>query len=75
MKVINPQYVLRPENIESAYYLYKYTKDKKFLEMGKTYFKSLIKYCKTESGFAHLKSVITKEKSDNMTDIILSKWR
>ena len=72
MKVINPQYVLRPENIESAYYLYKYTKDKKFLKMGKTYFKSLIKYCKTESGYAHLKSVITKEKSDNMESFFLA---
>lgn len=37
MKIISPQYYLRPEIIESAYYLYHYTHDEKYLEMGKTF--------------------------------------
>ncbi len=65
-KVLSEGYYLRPENIESAYYLYHYTKDSKYLEMGETYLNSLIKYCKCEEGYSHLESVLTKEKSDNM---------
>ncbi len=61
-----PDYVLRPEIIESAFYLYRYTKNPKYLEMGKTFYDDLVKYCKTEDGYASLKSVITKEKRDPM---------
>lgn len=70
--VISEYYILRPENIESAYYLYQYTKDKKYLEMGETYLNSLIKYCKTETGYCHLKSVISKEKQDAMESFFLA---
>ena len=35
MESVSDGYVLRPENLESSYYLYHYTKDKKYLEMGK----------------------------------------
>ncbi len=66
MKITSPQYVLRPEIIESAYYLYHYTEDEKYLEMGKTFLDDLVKYCRTPIGFASLKSVITKEKEDDM---------
>ncbi len=61
-----PNYVLRPEAIESAYYLYRFTKNEKYLDMGKTFFDSIVKYCRNEDGYAALKSVITKEKSDQM---------
>ena len=66
MEITSPQYVLRPEIIESAYYLYQYTQDKKYLEMGKTFLNDIVKYCRTPAGFASLKSVITKEKEDDM---------
>lgn len=65
-KVLSEPYFLRPENIESAYYLYFYTKDKKYLKMGVDYLESLIKYCKTDEAYSHLESVITKQKSDHM---------
>ncbi|MFA8342684.1 MAG: glycoside hydrolase family 47 protein [Rhodothermaceae bacterium] len=65
-EVLSAPYFLRPENIESAYYLYHYTKDEKYIKMGKTYLESLIKYCRAEEGYSHLESVVTKEKSDNM---------
>ena len=61
-----PNYVLRPEIIESAYYLYKITNNEKYLEMGKTFFNSIVKYCRIEEGYAALKNVITKEKDDQM---------
>ena len=63
MEVTYPGYVLRPENIESAYYLYHFTKDDKYREMGKIYLQSIINYCRLEEGYASLRSVITKENS------------
>jgi len=72
MKITFPQYVLRPENIESAYYLYHYTHDEKYLEMGKTYFDNIVKYCRTKIGYSGLKNVITKEKDDEMQSFFLA---
>jgi len=72
MKITYPGYVLRPEIIESAYYLYHYTHNEKYLEMGKTFLNSIIKYCRTDAGFAELKSVITKEKEDSMESFFLA---
>jgi len=66
MKITYDGYALRPEIIESAYYLYTYTKDPRYLEMGRTFLDSLIQHCKTDSGYAALKSVVTKEKKDDM---------
>jgi Glycosyl hydrolase family 47 len=66
MKITYDGYALRPEIIESAYYLHTYTKDARYLEMGRTFLDSLMRYCKTDSGYAALKSVATKEKKDDM---------
>ncbi len=72
MKVISGGYPLRPEIIESAYYLYRLTKDPRYLEMGRTFFDSLVKYCKTDAGYAALRNVETKEKRDNMESFFLA---
>ena len=66
MTITNPQYPLRPEIIESTYYLYTYTHDAKYLAMGKTYLDALMKYCHTEDGFAALADVRSKKKADDM---------
>jgi len=66
MEVTAPQYVLRPEAIESAYYLYRTTGDERYRKMAETYFAAIKKYCRTPAGFAHLRSVVTKEHSDAM---------
>ncbi|MBN1292876.1 MAG: glycoside hydrolase family 47 protein [Candidatus Latescibacteria bacterium] len=65
-------YVLRPEIIESAYYLYHYTGDEKYRKMGETFLQSLIIYCRTDEGYAALKSVVTKEKEDSMESFFLA---
>ena len=62
MEVTSAGYILRPEIIESTYYLYHYTKDPKYLAMGKVLFADFVKYCKTDEAYASLKSVVTKEK-------------
>jgi len=71
-EVLDPTYVLRPENIESAYYLYRATGDEIYVRMGEAYLTSLIAHCRTDAGYAALKSVITKEQDDNMESFFLS---
>ncbi len=71
-KITSPGYPLRPEIIESAFYLYRFTKDPKYLEMGKTIFESLVKYCRSDAGYAALRNVETKEKRDNMESFFLA---
>src|SRR5574338_1724855 len=71
-EVKSPYYILRPENIESAFYLYRKTKNPKYLEMGKTFFDSIIKYCKIDEGFASIKNVKNKEKLDSMQSFFLA---
>src|SRR5271156_154646 len=66
MQITSAEYPLRPEIIESAYYLYHSTHDPKYLAMGQTFLDSLVKYCRTDDGFAALKDVRTKQKDDAM---------
>ncbi|HEY2113627.1 MAG TPA: glycoside hydrolase family 47 protein [Candidatus Angelobacter sp.] len=72
MKAVSPGYQLRPEIIESAYYLAFYTKDPRYQDMGSTFILSLVRYCKTDAGFAALSNVETKSKRDNMESYFLA---
>jgi mannosidase alpha-like ER degradation enhancer 2 len=65
-------YPLRPEIVESTYYLYHYTKDAKYLRMGEQLWKDFVKHCRTDEGYAALKSVVTKEKSDSMQSFLFA---
>jgi ER degradation enhancer, mannosidase alpha-like 2 len=72
MKVVHAGYPLRPEIIESAFYLYRATKDRKYLDQGRTFLESLITHCRTDAGYTTLKSVVTKEKGDLMPSYFLA---
>src|SRR5215213_7127805 len=71
-KVEYASYPLRPEIVESTYYLYQYTKDPKYLAMGKEMFEDFVKYCRTDDAYAGLKSVVTKEKADYMHSFLFA---
>ncbi|HEX3252731.1 MAG TPA: glycoside hydrolase family 47 protein [Pyrinomonadaceae bacterium] len=71
-KTISPGYPLRPEIVESTYYLYRYTKDEKYLLMGEKLWRDFVKYCRTEEAYAALKSVVTKEKADSMQSFLFA---
>jgi len=71
-KVSSPGYPLRPEIVESTYYLYHFTRDKKYLRMCETMWRDFMKYCRTDEGYAALKSVITKEQSDSMQSFLFA---
>jgi mannosidase alpha-like ER degradation enhancer 2 len=72
MRVVLGSYQLRPEIVESAYYLYHYTGDEKYRRMGATFFNSLVKRCKTEGGFAALGDVRTNVQTDTMESYFLA---
>jgi mannosidase alpha-like ER degradation enhancer 2 len=66
MAPVSAGYQLRPEIIESAYYLAHYTRDPKYVAMGRTFLESLIAHCRVDDGYTSLRSVVTKEKGDRM---------
>jgi mannosidase alpha-like ER degradation enhancer 2 len=72
MEPVAKNYPLRPENIESAYYLYHFTGDELYLEMGETMFESLVEHARTETAYAALSDVTTKEKTDDMESFFLA---
>jgi ER degradation enhancer, mannosidase alpha-like 2 len=71
-KITSPGYPLRPEIVESTYYLYHYTKDPRYLRMGEQMWNAFVKYCRTDEGYAALKSVVTKEKADSMQSFLFA---
>eukprot|EP01007_Sphenomonas_quadrangularis_P003829 NODE_83_length_2227_cov_133.328283_g61_i0.p1 GENE.NODE_83_length_2227_cov_133.328283_g61_i0~~NODE_83_length_2227_cov_133.328283_g61_i0.p1 ORF type:complete len:482 (-),score=154.59 NODE_83_length_2227_cov_133.328283_g61_i0:315-1760(-) len=62
-------YILRPEAVESMFYLWRHTKDPKYREMGWTIFQTIVKYCHVpEAGFSGIKNVnvLPPEKNNYM---------
>jgi mannosidase alpha-like ER degradation enhancer 2 len=72
MQPVSAGYVLRPEAIESAYYLHRLTGDRDYREMGRVMVDSLLHYTRAETGFAALRSVVTKEQRDQMESFFLA---
>jgi mannosidase alpha-like ER degradation enhancer 2 len=72
MKITAAGYPLRPEIMESAYYLFHSTKDPRYLEMGRTFFEALVAHCRTDAGYTVLKDVTTWEKGDLMPSYFLA---
>ena len=70
--VTEAAYPLRPEIVESTWYLYRLTADPAYRDMGRVLFDDFVKYTRTDAGFASLKSVVTKEKADDMESFVLA---
>jgi mannosidase alpha-like ER degradation enhancer 2 len=68
----HPGYPLRPEAIESAYYLFVLTGDERWREMGKDMFRRVVAATRVDAGFAHLKDVRTGEQDDAMESFFLA---
>lgn len=65
-------YPLRPELVESTFYLYQATKDPWYMEVGESILKSLNLYTKVEGGFASIRDVTTMELEDHQHSFFLS---
>jgi mannosidase alpha-like ER degradation enhancer 2 len=72
MRVTSPAYPLRPEIVESTFYLHRLTRDPRYLEMGRTFFDRIRAHCRTDAGYTVLKSVVTGEKGDLMPSYFLA---
>jgi mannosidase alpha-like ER degradation enhancer 2 len=72
MRVVAGSYHLRPEIVESTYYLYHYTGDPEYRRMGEKMFGDFVKYCRGDSGYAALADVITKQQLDEMQSFVLA---
>src|SRR5690606_26658473 len=62
-EVVAAAYPLRPEIVESAWYLYRTTADPAYREMGRSIFDDFVQHTRTDAGFAALESVVTKDKA------------
>lgn len=71
-RVVNGGYPLRPEIVESTYVLYQYTKDPKYLVMGKQMWEDFVRHCRTDVAYTGLRNVVTKEKADYMHSFLLA---
>jgi ER degradation enhancer, mannosidase alpha-like 2 len=72
MQVEYPGYELRPEIVESTYYLYHYTHDPVYQEHARKMFADFVKYCRNDVGYTALKSVVTKERKDDMESFVFA---
>ena len=64
--ITSAYYILRPENLESCFYLFRYSHKSDYLWMAKTMVDDILNHCKAEVGFASLKNVKTYEQTNSM---------
>nr|XP_022908380.1 ER degradation-enhancing alpha-mannosidase-like protein 3 [Onthophagus taurus] len=63
---------LRPEFLESTYFLYTATNDPYYLEVGRNVLKSLQKYARVPCGYAAVNDVRTGRQEDRMDSFVLA---
>ncbi|CAF3706209.1 unnamed protein product [Rotaria socialis] len=63
---------LRPEFVESTYFLYKATGDPHYLEVGRTIINNLEEHARVPCGYAALSDVSTGQKEDRMDSFVLA---
>uniref|UniRef100_T1IVL0 alpha-1,2-Mannosidase n=1 Tax=Strigamia maritima TaxID=126957 RepID=T1IVL0_STRMM len=66
------QHPLRPEFLESTYFLYKATGDSYYLDVGKTVMDTLQQRARVACGFAAVKDVRTGSHEDRMDSFVLA---
>jgi mannosidase alpha-like ER degradation enhancer 2 len=72
MHVVAGSYHLRPEIVESTYYLYHYTGDPEYRHRGEKMFDDFVRYCRTDFGYAALADVTSKQQLDEMESFVLA---
>ena len=72
MRIIASTYHLRPEIVESTYYLDHFTRDPQYQRMGEKLFRDFVRSCRTNVGYAALTNVVTKKKADEMESFVLA---
>ena len=70
--VTDAAYPLRPEIVESTWYLYRTTADPAYRDMGRVLFDDFVRHTRTDAGFASLDSVVSMRKADDMESFVLA---
>ncbi|XP_076057890.1 endoplasmic reticulum mannosyl-oligosaccharide 1,2-alpha-mannosidase-like isoform X2 [Oratosquilla oratoria] len=74
VKSNDAHYLLRPETIESLWYMYHFTGNKIYQDWGWEIFQGIEKYCKTEHGYTsigNVRSVVDVKPRDKMESFFL----
>ncbi|XP_030030126.2 ER degradation-enhancing alpha-mannosidase-like protein 3 [Manduca sexta] len=66
------QHPLRPEFLESTYFLHRATEDDHYLHVGKAVLKSLQQYARVSCGYAAVNDVRTRIHEDRMDSFVLA---
>ncbi|XP_061164851.1 ER degradation-enhancing alpha-mannosidase-like protein 3 [Saccostrea echinata] len=66
------QHPLRPEFVESTYFLYKATHDPHYLQVGRLIVENLNKHARVPCGFAAIKDVVTGKHEDQLDSFVLA---
>jgi len=72
MKILDPRYPLRPEIVESAYYLHHFTHDPKYVRMGVDVLDAIEKHCRAGDAFTVVEDVTTMRLGDRMPSYFLA---
>ena len=72
MDVTSGGYPLRPEIVESAYYLHRLTGEPRWRAMGRGFFEDFVRRCRTDAGHAAIKDVRTMEQRDSMESFLFA---
>ena len=70
--VVSAGYPLRPEILESAYVLHSMTGNPVYRAMGAAIVDDLARHCRTDAGYAALRSVVTKEQADEQPSFLFA---
>jgi ER degradation enhancer, mannosidase alpha-like 2 len=71
-RITDAAYALRPEIIESTWYLYRMTGNPEYRVLGEALFGDFRRYCRSAAGYAALSDVRTKEQADDMESFVLA---
>lgn len=59
-------YILRPEILETYFYMWRYTHDPKYREWAWDFVEALEKYCKSEAGYSGIRNVYSPATKDDV---------
>ena len=65
-------YNLNPEIIESAYYLYHFTGNPRYMETASKYWQDIKTHCRTDIAFTSIEDVTTMEQRDYMATYFIA---
>ena len=65
-------YILRPETVESYFYMWRMTKNQKYRDWAWEFVLALEKHCKSKYGYAGLKDVNTGEQNTTQESFFLA---